>query len=375
MLNRDEFSSNSRWLVAQSVEILAPLQRAAARLVVRRPPSAPSTWRRGLILGSYHIGDLLWRTHGLAPLAKGLPTCEWFCLTSPGTAEILDGNPALTAVLPYYSNSNWRLPLTHLSRLRGMQFDVALCSNRYRYEQELALALSVGIPNRVSYVHKGLRALVTHPIVVEQRLPFPAYFREFVAQLTGCTAVWPLRPVIFPTAAHRQRSGQFLAAAGFAPEKRLAVLVNTAVTSLNVLPDWLFVALARELSDRHGFAVLLAGGPGDRDYLQACASKAGGPIRVCAGDLSLLELAALLERAQVAVAPDSGPRHLANAAGTPVVFFPPLDRQHPVETGPYLDTELAVAEGVLARERAKLDAATRTAELVATVVRHAARKP
>ncbi len=35
---------------------------------------------------------------------------------------------------------------------------------------------------------------------------------------------------------------------------------------------------------------------------------------------------------------DSGPRHIANAAGVPVFFFRNL-RSDPVETGAYLDTE------------------------------------
>ncbi|MDZ7809178.1 MAG: glycosyltransferase family 9 protein [Arhodomonas sp.] len=43
------------------------------------------------------------------------------------------------------------------------------------------------------------------------------------------------------------------------------------------------------------------------------------PVTDCIGKTSLKELLALLERATVLVSPDSGPAHMAVAAGTPVI--------------------------------------------------------
>ena len=58
----------------------------------------------------------------------------------------------------------------------------------------------------------------------------------------------------------------------------------------------------------------------------------GDKLRDLTGKTSLVELAALLQRAQLFVGIDSGIMHLAAAMGTPVVgIFGPTDPQH---TGP-----------------------------------------
>ncbi len=64
-----------------------------------------------------------------------------------------------------------------------------------------------------------------------------------------------------------------------------------------------------------------------------------------AGDLRLLPLACFLQRCAVVLCPDSGPRHLANAVGTPVVFVRNI-AVGKVETGVYCETEIDVAPGL-----------------------------
>ncbi|MFL6114299.1 MAG: glycosyltransferase family 9 protein [Catenulispora sp.] len=73
-----------------------------------------------------------------------------------------------------------------------------------------------------------------------------------------------------------------------------------------------------------GYRVLVTGGRGER-RLTATVSR-GAPDAVdLGGRTTLAELAAVLARAQVVVAPNTGPAHLAAAVGTPVVsLFSPV---------------------------------------------------
>ena len=94
-----------------------------------------------------------------------------------------------------------------------------------------------------------------------------------------------------------------------------------------------FAALGREVVRRTRSVLLVAGGPDDRGAAEAVCREAGGRALNLAGRLSILELAAVLEQASVAVCHDSGPMHLAAALGRPVVaLFGP---GRPERYGPY----------------------------------------
>jgi heptosyltransferase I len=58
------------------------------------------------------------------------------------------------------------------------------------------------------------------------------------------------------------------------------------------------------------------------------------------GKTSLKELFALISLSQVLICPDSGPAHMATAAGTPVIGL--YATSNPDRSGPYLSLDLSV---------------------------------
>ena len=73
---------------------------------------------------------------------------------------------------------------------------------------------------------------------------------------------------------------------------------------------------------RDGYRVVVTGGPAEAELT---ARVAGGHALDLAGRTDLRQLAAVLDRARVVVAPNTGPAHLAAAVGTPVVsLFAPV---------------------------------------------------
>lgn len=95
-------------------------------------------------------------------------------------------------------------------------------------------------------------------------------------------------------------------------------------------------------SEKYGLRTVLTGGPSafEKDYAEQIASTT--QISPCnlVGRTSLKELLAVLDEAAVAIAPDTGPAHLANAVGTPVIGL--YASSNPDRTGPYLNRELTV---------------------------------
>ncbi len=86
----------------------------------------------------------------------------------------------------------------------------------------------------------------------------------------------------------------------------------------------------------YGMQCVLTGGPNamEREYAaQICAAASAAPIDLV-GKTSLKELMALLHLSSALIAPDTGPAHMANAAGTPVIGL--YASSNPLRTGPYL---------------------------------------
>ena len=80
-------------------------------------------------------------------------------------------------------------------------------------------------------------------------------------------------------------------------------------------------AAVRYLRDA-GHRVVVTGGPPERELT---AQVAAGVVTDLGGRTTLAELASVLDHAAVAVAPNTGPAHLAAAVGTPVVsLFAPV---------------------------------------------------
>jgi len=97
-----------------------------------------------------------------------------------------------------------------------------------------------------------------------------------------------------------------------------------------------YAAVADHAAEKLGMRVLLSGGPSavEREYgVRIEAATRHRPINLI-GQTDLKQLLALLQRATVLISPDSGPVHIATAAGTPVIGL--YAATNPDRAGPYL---------------------------------------
>ncbi len=95
-------------------------------------------------------------------------------------------------------------------------------------------------------------------------------------------------------------------------------------------------------AEKFSLQTVLTGGPAanEVDYAAAiCAAAEATPLNLV-GKTSLKELLAVLSRAAVVISPDTGPAHMANAAGTPVIGL--YATSNPQRSGPYLNRQLTV---------------------------------
>ena len=85
----------------------------------------------------------------------------------------------------------------------------------------------------------------------------------------------------------------------------------------------------------YGLNTVLTGGPAteEREFGEAIAARASYPVNNMIGRSSLKQLQAILSAVDVVIAPDTGPAHMAAAAGVPVIGI--YASSNPQRTGPY----------------------------------------
>ena len=327
-LNPATFRDRRNLLLARVSEMGAPFLKMAAQLSSRSGPTSPESWRRGVLIGADHIGDILYNTASLSVLAETLPNCEWNYLATPPAGEILANYPSIKSCLPSLESLG--------------PVDVAICYDSGAYWRNLVAATRRGIPNRVGYVHKGFSALVTHPIQINHPQPFPAYFRDLVAQLSNREPSWSLRPRVFPSAADENDADELWREVEFDPARPVIACFVTSRQSRGVLPLSKFAEAIRELEKKPNVQTVLLGASADLPVLTEL--KAAFHLRavITAGRLRLIPLVCFLRKCAVVFSTDSGPRHLANAAGVKVIYVRNISFSK-VEAGRYCETEIDLA--------------------------------
>ena len=302
--------------------ILRPLARAHCG-----PPTPPADWRRLVILGSSHIGDVLFRTASLPVLRRALPQCHITYACEPLAAELLATNPNVDATLQ----------VLRAAQLRD--FDAALCTNHIAYHRDLVKATRAGIPNRVAFVHKGLSALATWPMRAQYPRPAAAYTRAMVAAITGTEPTWSLTPQVCLTGDDAREADIVLPAREIDTARPLvACTLTNRQPRTRTWPVTAYVRTLELIARQTGAAIVLCGSADDAPVLHAAARTCAAPCHVLTG-LRVRAFAAFLRRCDVLLCTDSGPRHIAAAVGTPVVFVRSLNVSR-VEIGAYCDTEV-----------------------------------
>ena len=94
-------------------------------------------------------------------------------------------------------------------------------------------------------------------------------------------------------------------------------------------PPSRFAAVADALAKTYGLETVLTGSTGERAIVEAVVSRAESPIHnLLSSGINLGSLKAVIQRADLMITNDTGPRHIAAALGTPIVtLFGPTDHR------------------------------------------------
>ncbi len=290
----------------------------------------PHSPRRILLIKPSAIGDVVHTLPVWNLLRNHWPAAEISWLVTPGCAGLLDGLAGLNVIRFERGRlaSAWRSTaaakeLFGLGKwLRDMRFDLVIdLQGLFRSGW---MTWQTRAPMRVGFANAREFAwtFYTHrvPIETAEQHATDRYLK--VLEALGA----PTSPIAYPFVVDDSDRAyvQKLLPAG----AKYAVLLPGTNWATKRWPVEKFPRLVAPLRQRFGLEVVVAGGP-DVEELAVRIPEA----RNLVGRTDLRQLVALLDRADLVIANDSGPMHIAAALGRPLVTM--YGPTNPVRTGPY----------------------------------------
>jgi heptosyltransferase-2 len=261
-----------------------------------------------LVLRYSALGDVVLATSVVEPLLARFPGARLEWVTEALYAPLLEGVPGIAAVHALAREPAAARALRE--RLRG-RFDVAIdLQNKVRSRVLARAAAKERITFRRRTPGQALLAVLGRDRPL-QRAHATRLYAEALRPL-GVTEPGPVR-------VHLSRTARALAADALQGVRGPAVaLAPGARWATKRWPAERFAALGDALA-AEGLALVLAGGPGDREAFAAVRAALRAPVAADLSPLPVDALAAALAQVRLLVACDSGPVHLASAVGTPAL--------------------------------------------------------
>jgi len=296
--------------------------------------------RRILIIKPSSLGDVTHTLPFLKLLRRRWPKAHISWLVSPACAGLLEGRSDLDDLILFdrkrlgkaWWNPAAAIDLFRFRReMRRRQFDLVI--DLQGLLRSGWMAWETGAPVRIGFSNarelSWLFYTVCVPIDTMEQHAIDRYLR--MAAALGCETE-PVRFDLAASAADHAYIDRLVDA------RRFAVLLPAATWPTKRWPIENYAQLVRPLRQQFGLETVVAGGPDAIDL----AASVHGAINV-AGKTTLGQLVALLEKAELVIANDSGPMHMAAALGRPLVaIFGPTNA---IRTGPYRRPESVVRTG------------------------------
>jgi lipopolysaccharide heptosyltransferase I len=315
-----------------------------ATMTVRQVP-LPFPPRRIAIVKPSALGDVLNALPVLTALRRRFPTARLAWIVNRAYAPLLEPHPDLEDIIPFDRaalHKGWLAGSVAFARflrhLHAQRFDLVLDLQGLLRSGLMTLATGAPVRIGLASAREGSRWCYTHRVDDLHGVRHAVDRCWRVAEALGATDAkqfdLPIEPSARQWAYDRLRSW---------PRPWMAVGAGARWLTKR-WPPASFAMLLRRAQTQFGGTAIFIGAPDEVDVSRQVAEKIAGPHFDLTGQTTLAQLAAVLAEADVLLANDTGPLHLAVALGRPVVA--PYTCTQVVRNGPYGQFEHAVETDV-----------------------------
>ncbi len=266
---------------------------------------------RILIIQTAFIGDVILATSLIESLAKGVDDVEIDVLVRKGNEGLLKNNPHVNQILIWDKSNAKYANLKKLAKtIRQTKYDVLLNLQRFgstgylswrsRAKQIIGFDKN---PFSFCYTHKVKHEIGNGRHEIERNLDLIQQIGDFILS----------KPKLYPDANDHEKIRHF-------SERNYYVLAPASVWFTKQLPSEKWIELINKIPEDH--QILFIGAPSDQSFINDLIDKSKrSDSQNLAGELNLLQSAALMKNAKRVFVNDSAPLHLASAVNAPVTAF------------------------------------------------------
>jgi heptosyltransferase-1 len=286
-----------------------------------------------------HMSGLLYAVPYLRALRERFPQAHISLLANPYATPILEGCPYVDQIVPFFQ---FRQAVGRLASLRGLgaklsawgrlvgRVDVVI-HFRFVSGTTVAFAALLGRPFQIGYRQGRFDTLLDANLGREDvRLDS----RSRNALLLEPLGIFNASPQMemWIGAEEQQWVERFLADKGVAPDEPFVALHPGCHWGCN---EWLvdrWAALGNGLTNRLGGRIVITGSEDEVELARAIDRGLRERAVIAAGETTLRQFAALLQRAALVVAVDTAPTQICQAFGIPAVIL--MGAGNPAWNGP-----------------------------------------
>jgi len=297
--------------------------------------------KRILLLRTEQIGDLVLTTPTFKAVREGFPHAHIAVLVQSRTAPLLkfnrDINEVISCTLPWYEREKHPIRITNPLRramaairyhwhciktvlqlahqLREKRFDVAVDFGGHIYT--LMVMAAARIPVRIGDPRAGGKFLLTHPVTPDDK----KHEVERCLEIVSILGVNTLKPQLILNWSHEDEGhvAKLWTRLGLDENRPVIAIHPFSVEPSRCWRPENWAVVADTLVDHFGARVLFIGSAADQVAVSDIQRKMRNQSISLCGELSLLQLAALLRRCDLMIGVNSAPAHIAAAVGIPVV--------------------------------------------------------
>ncbi|MCL9777519.1 glycosyltransferase family 9 protein [Vibrio methylphosphonaticus] len=293
------------------------------------------------------IGDVCNTIAAVQAIQSQWPETSITWITGKLEAKLLESIDGIDVVV-FDKKAGWQGYQKLWQQLKGKRFD-ALLHMQYAFRASIA---TLGIKATYKLGFDGERAQDFQGLFTNVKVPSP----EKMHVLDGLMAFTETLgiPAIEPTWHLQYSDDDYAWAKAYIAKKRNLVIVPAASKGYKNWTAEGYVDVI-EYATKLGWNIILAGSPAqiEVELGEKIEKRIASPIANLIGESSLLQMLALLDLADLVIAPDTGPTHMANAMKTPVIGL--YAHHNPKRTGPYnyQDYVVSVYEDAILAETGK----------------------
>ncbi|MBM3285094.1 MAG: lipopolysaccharide heptosyltransferase II [Candidatus Aminicenantes bacterium] len=280
------------------------------------------------------IGDAVLALPALESLRHNFPRASLSIAAKNWVKDLFVHNSLGADVIPLPDNNDAKTIWTTAQALKARKFDIGfLLTNSFSSAFLFYLAR---IPKRWGYATDGRAVLLTKSVASKPDGSSRHQVQYYLGLLRrlGLETIEPrLKIPVPPGSAEAARDR--LIALGLGQNNKPLVIMSPGA-SYGPAKRWpapFFGRLAALLEEKKGAEVLIVGSGEEAEIAATIRSSMARKPAILTGTTTLSELLGLISQATLFISNDTGPMHIANGLGVPVVaIFGPTD---PAVTGPF----------------------------------------